>query len=53
MSRICDNKYFTISEQSVVFCPIIDQNDPANATAGRLLFREARCSPDHDFYTKR
>lgn len=51
MSKMCENKHLTISEQSIVFCPITDQNDLTNATAGRLLFREETCSPDNEFDT--
>ena len=40
--------YSTISEQSMVLRSITDQNDPTNATAGRLLFRKKKCSPDSE-----
>lgn len=36
----------------MVFCPITDHNNPTNATAGRLLFREENCSPDNEFDSK-
>ena len=52
ISRMGENKYFTISEQSMVFGPIADQNDPSNAIADRLLFREEKCSPDIEFGAK-
>ena len=42
----CELLCFTISELSMVLCPTADQNDSTNATAGRLLFCEEKCSPD-------
>ncbi len=36
----------------MVLHPITDYNDPTNATAGRLLFREEKCSPDSELDSK-
>ncbi len=44
--------YLTISEQSMVLRPITDYNESTNATAGRLLFREEKCSPDSELDSK-
>lgn len=49
MFRMSENKNLTISEGPMVSCPNTNENDPTNATAGRFLFHDEKCSPDNEF----
>ena len=52
MCRMCDNKLLRHLKVIRSLLLNTDRNDPANATANRVLFLEERCSVDHDFCTK-